>query len=266
MNGIVTLTTDFGDTGVYVAAMKGVILGIAPDVQLVDISHCVSPQNISEAAFLLSTVYRCFPRHAVHLVVVDPDVGTDRKIVALRTPEGIFVGPDNGVFSYVARDYTNGIGEITGDARAVSVTNSLHFRHPVSATFHGRDIMAPVVAMLAKGLELTAFGEPLDRLTIIDLPRPVKRSDGSLVGHVILIDSFGNLITDILAEDLEGYPNPNIEVAGHTIEGLSKTYAEGSGLMALIGSSVYLEIAIPGGSAAAATGLRVGDTVKISAS
>ncbi len=178
MNGIITLTTDFGDAGGYAAAMKGVILGIAPDVRLVDISHRVAPQNVFEAAFLLSTVYRCFPRHTVHLVVVDPGVGTDRKIVALRTPEGIFVGPDNGVFSYVARDYTNGIGEITGDAKAVSVTNSLHFRHPVSATFHGRDIMAPVAAMLSKGFELTAFGELLERLKMLDLPRPEKRLDG----------------------------------------------------------------------------------------
>jgi S-adenosylmethionine hydrolase len=263
MNGIITLTTDFGDAGGYVAAIKGVFLGIAPDVQLVDISHRISTQNIFEAAFLLSTVYRCFPHPTVHLVVVDPGVGTERKIVALKTPEGTFVGPDNGVFSYVARDYTAGSGEITGDAKAVSVTNSLHFRHPVSATFHGRDIMAPVAAMLAKGFELTAFGEPLERLTMLDLPRPGKHPDGSLVGHVILIDSFGNLTTDVRAEDLEAYGNPVIEAAGRTIKGLSKNYAEGSGLMALIGSSGYLEIAVPRGSAALVTGLRIGDTIKM---
>jgi S-adenosylmethionine hydrolase len=266
MNGIVTLTTDFGDASGYAAALKGVILGIAPDVRLVDISHRVAPQNVFEAAFLLSTVYRCFPHHTVHLVVVDPGVGTDRKIVALKTPEGTFVGPDNGVFSYVARDYTTGSGEITGDAMAVSVTNGLHFRHPMSATFQGRDIIAPVTAMLSNGFELTAFGEPLERLIMLDLPRPEKQRDGTLIGHVILIDGFGNLITNVRAEALVGFTNPSIVVAGRTIKGLSMTYAEGSGLMALIGSSGYLEIAVPSGSAAAVTGLCVSDTIKISAS
>jgi len=274
MNGIITLTTDFSDAGGYVAAMKGVILGIAPDVQIVDISHRVSPQNVFEAAFLLSTVYRCFPRHTVHLVVVDPGVGTDRKIVALKTLEGTFVGPDNGVLSYVIRGYAKDAGqspnrlrqvELLGDAKAVSVTNARHFRHPVSATFHGRDIMAPVAALLSRGMQLTAFGEPLEHLNMLDLPQPVKQPDGTLIGHVILIDSFGNLITDVRAEDLESYSNPTIEAASRTITGLRKTYADGSGLVALIGSSGHLEIAVSGGSGAAVTGLRVGDQIKIRA-
>jgi len=274
MSGIITLTTDFGDAGGYVAAMKGVILGIAPDVQIVDISHRIAPQNVLEAAFLLSTVYRSFPSRTVHLVVVDPGVGTDRKIVALKTLEGTFLGPDNGVLSYIIRGYAKDVGrsrdglrqvELLGDARAVAVTNARHFRHPVSATFHGRDIMAPVAAMLSKGFELTAFGEPLERLNMMDLPQPVKQPDGMLVGHVILIDSFGNLITDVRAEDLESYGNLTIEAAVNTIKGLSKTYAEGSGLMALIGSSGYLEIAVPGGSAAIVTGLKVNHRIKIRA-
>ena len=275
MNGIITLTTDFGDTGGYVAAIKGVILGIAPDVQIVDISHRIAPQNAFEAAFLLSTVYRCFPRHTVHLVVVDPGVGTDRKIVALKTLDGTFVGPDNGVLSYVTRNYAkdfrqfspNGLHqvELIGDVQAAEVTNSLHFRHPVSATFHGRDIMAPVAALLSQGMQMTAFGEPLERLNMLALPQPVKQPDGTLIGHVILIDSFGNLITDVRTEDLESYSNPAIEGAGRTITGLSKTYADGSGPMALIGSSGYLEIAVSGSSAAAKTGLRAGDQIKIRA-
>ena len=274
MNGIITLTTDFGGKGGYVAAMKGVILGIAPDIQIVDVSHSVSPQNVFEAAFLLSTFYRCFPHSSVHLVVVDPGVGTDRKIVVLQTLEGTFVGPDNGVFSYVMRNYVKETGqsrdgirqvELVGDAKAVAVTNARHFRHPVSATFHGRDIMAPVAAMLSHGLPLTSFGEPLERLNMLDLLQPEKQPDRTLIGHVILIDSFGNLITDVRGEDVESDNNPQIEAAGHNIRGVDKNYAKGNGLIALFGSSGYLEIAIPGGSAAAITGLRGGDTIKIRA-
>jgi S-adenosyl-L-methionine hydrolase (adenosine-forming) len=274
LNGIITLTTDFGDTGGYAAAMKGVILGIAPDVQIVDISHQITPQNIFEAAFLLSTVYLCFPRHTVHLVVVDPGVGTDRRIAAIKTLDGTFVGPDNGVLSYVMRNYAKDIGqtpdglsqvELLGEARAVSVTNTRHFRHPVSPTFHGRDIMAPVAAMLSKGLDLTAFGEPLQRLNMLDLPQPVKLPDGTLVGHVVIIDSFGNVITDVRAEDLPQGGELRIELGKIIITGLKRTYAEGSGPMALIDSSGYLEIAVPGGDAAAVTGLQSFDQIQIRA-
>jgi len=272
MNGVITLTTDFGDAGGYVAAMKGVILGIAPDVHIVDISHHITPQNISEAAFLLSTVYRCFPRHTIHLVVVDPGVGTNRKIIVLRTLEGTFVGPDNGVLSYVMRCYSKEAGqssdglrqvELIEDTQAVAVTDARHFRHPISATFHGRDIMAPVAALLSQGMQMTAFGEPLKRLNMLDLPQPVKQPDGTLIGHVILIDTFGNIITDVRAEHLESFGDPTIEAAGHTITGLRQTYAESSELMALIGSSGYLEIAVSGGNAASITGADVGDLLKI---
>jgi len=232
------------------------------------------PQNVFEAAFLLSTVYRCFPRHTVHLVVVDPGVGTDRKIVALKTLEGTFIGPDNGVLSYVLRNYAKDVGlpsanvlhqvELMGDARAVAVTNSRHFRQPVSATFHGRDIMAPVAVMLSQGMQFSAFGEPLQRLNMLDLPQPAKHPDGTLIGHVILIDSFGNLITDVRADDLP-QGELRIELGKHVINGLKNTYAEGTGLMALIGSSGYLELAVPGGSAAGVTRLTMNDTVKIRA-
>jgi S-adenosyl-L-methionine hydrolase (adenosine-forming) len=274
LNGIITLTTDFGETGGYAAAMKGVILGIAPDVQIVDISHRITPQNVFEAAFLLSTVYRCFPRHTVHLVVVDPGVGTDRKIAALKTFDGTFVGPDNGVLSYVMRNYAKDIGqtrdslrqvELLDDAKAVNVTNARHFRYPGSATFHGRDIMAPVAAMLSKGFDLTAFGEPLQRLNMLDLPQPVKLPDGTLVGHVVIIDSFGNVITDVRAEDLPQGGELRIEIGKYSVTGLKRTYAEGNGIIALIGSSGYLEIAVPGGDAAAVTGLRPFDQIKIRA-
>ncbi|PPD58004.1 SAM hydrolase/SAM-dependent halogenase family protein [Dehalogenimonas etheniformans] len=272
MSGIITLTTDFGDTSGYAAALKGVILGIAPDVQIVDISHQIAPQNIFEAAFLLSTVYRCFPHYTVHLVVVDPGVGTDRKIIALKTSEGKFIGPDNGVLSYAVKNYVRDAaitsssllqGELSNGAKAVTVTNSPHFRHPVSDTFHGRDIMAPVAAMLSKGFELTAFGEPLERLTMLDLPQAVKEPGGTVIGHIILIDRFGNMITDVRESDLPQGGELRLELGKKVVSGLKKTYSEGIGLMALIGSSGYLEIAVNGGSAAAVTNLKVGDVVKV---
>ncbi|APV45390.1 hypothetical protein Dform_02081 [Dehalogenimonas formicexedens] len=273
MSGIITLTTDFGDSGGYIAAMKGVILGIAPETQIVDISHRISPQNVFEAAFTLATVYRFFPENTVHLVVVDPGVGTGRKIITVKTPEGIFVGPDNGVFSYVLRDYATQIGpsedgrhraELAAAAQAVAVTNSRHFRQPVSNTFHGRDIMAPVAAMLSKGFELTAFGEPMDRLVMLDLPQATRQTDGSILGRIVIVDSFGNLITDVRADDLPLGNRLRVELGKYVISGLKKTYAEGTGLIALIGSSGYLEIAVPGGSAAASTGIQAGGKIRIS--
>ncbi|XUX00266.1 MAG: SAM-dependent chlorinase/fluorinase [Dehalogenimonas sp.] len=273
MSGIITLTTDFGDSSGYAAAMKGAILSIAPDVQIVDISHRVAPQNVFEAAFLLSTVYRCFPRYTVHLVVVDPGVGTDRKIIALKTSEGTFIGPDNGVLSYAVKDYVRDAaktsssllqGELSNGAKAVTVTNSRHFRHPVSDTFHGRDIMAPVAAMLSKGFELAAFGDPLERLTMLDLPQAIKEPGGAVIGHIILIDRFGNMITDVRESDLPQGGELRLELGKNVVSGLKKSYSEGFGLMALIGSSGYLEIAVNGGSAAVATNLKVGDVVKVS--
>ncbi|KTB47548.1 SAM hydrolase/SAM-dependent halogenase family protein [Dehalogenimonas alkenigignens] len=274
MAAIITLTTDFGEAGGYTAALKGVILGIAPDAQIVDISHKIQPQNVFEAAFLLSTVYRCFPRSTVHLAVVDPGVGTSRKIIILRTPEGTFVGPDNGIFSYVARDYVSGPGEtvsglkrmaLSGDAHAFEITNPRFFRQPVSPTFNGRDIMAPAAAMLAQGFQAPAFGQAINLIHMLDLPRPETGPDGNVTGHAVYFDGFGNIITDIKASDLPQTRTPRVEIGRHAIEGLVKTYAEGGGLAALIGSSGYLEIAVRGGSAAALTGTRIGDTIKIRA-
>lgn len=274
MAAIITLTTDFGESGGYTAAMKGVILGIAPDARIVDISHRIQPQNVFEAAFLLSTVYRCFPRSTVHLAVVDPGVGTSRKIIILRTPEGTFVGPDNGIFSYVAQDYVSGSGEpaaglkrmtLSGEAHAFEVTNPRFFRQPVSPTFNGRDIMAPAAAMLAQGFQAPAFGETTTLINMLDLPRPEKAADGTLTGHAVYFDGFGNIITDIKASDLPNTRAPRVEIGRHSIESLVKTYAEGGGLVALIGSSGYLEIAVRGGSAASLTGARIGDAVKIRA-
>jgi S-adenosylmethionine hydrolase len=272
MGAVITLTTDFGLADGYVAAMKGVILGINPEAQLVDISHAIRPQNIPEAAFVLSTVYSYFPKCTVHLVVVDPGVGTRRRGIILKTSTAYFVAPDNGVLSYVVQDYSGKeMGQdnkqsagLPPGLEAVSITRPQLWRSPVSTTFHGRDIFAPVAAHISLGLPLRDFGETLSAISLLPLPAPHPDKDGALVGSILHIDSFGNLITSIKSRDLpEPRQKVTVEIRGQLITGLSTTYAEGDGLLALIGSSDYLEISLKTGSAHAFTGAKVGDAVRI---
>ena len=273
MGNILTLTTDFGLIDGYVAAMKGVVLGINPDVNLVDVCHNINPQNVAQGAFVLSTVYPFFPQRTVHLVVVDPGVGTDRRAVILRTPVADFVAPDNGVLSYVIRDFTP-VSEwpearlrqvtIGKELEAVALTEPRFWRTPVSPTFHGRDVFAPVAALLSLGFPPVNFGEEVNTLTMLPLPEPYKALDGAMTGHVLHIDNFGNLVTNLKTGDLAGVKEPlNITVTGRVISGLSKTYGEGVGLLALTGSSGYLEIAVKGGSAHAFLEVDVGAEVKV---
>jgi hypothetical protein len=273
MSAIVTLTTDFGLTDAYVAAMKGVILGINPEAKLIDICHTIKPQNIPQAAFVLSTAYQFFPQKTVHLVVVDPGVGTERRAIILRTPSADFVAPDNGVLSYViqgssTKPVENNIDrqqvELEPELEAVAITKSQFWRLPVSSTFHGRDIFAPVAALLSLGFPPIDFGEAITSLTVLPLPRPYHASDGTVVGHILHIDGFGNLITNIKNDDLPQTKQAlAIKVGNQVILGLSRTYAEGKGLLALIGSSGYLEIALKGGSVSAFLEAEVGNEVKV---
>ncbi len=254
MAAIITLTTDLGLTDAYVAAMKGVMLGINPKVKLVDICHTVKPQNIAQAAFVLSQAYPFFPQGTIHVVVVDPGVGTERRAIILRTKSADFVAPDNGVLSYVAQQ--------SSGWEAVAITKPQFWRSEVSTTFHGRDILAPVAARLSLGLPPADFGQIITSVTTLPLSRPHQAADGSITGHIIHIDSFGNLITDIKSGDLpKGERGLTIEVSGQLISGLSRTYAEGSGLLALIGSDGYLEIAVKEGSARAVLSTEVGAKV-----
>ena len=269
MSAIITLTTDFGLADAYVAAMKGVILGINPGAKLIDICHSVEPRNIPQAAFVLSTACQFFPKRTIHVVVVDPGVGTERRAIILRTPQSDFVAPDNGVLSYIVRQYPAGPVnasrrqvQLAPELEAVAITNPKFWRHPVSPTFHGRDIFAPVAARLSLGSPLTDFGEPVTSLAVLPLLLPYKASADTLVGHILHIDNFGNLITSIKSDDLPEQPI-TIEVGSQLISGLSRTYAEGKGLLALIGSSGYLEVAFEGGSASAFLGVEVGSEVKI---
>lgn len=255
---IITLTTDFGLADGYVGTMKGVILGIDPTATIVDISHEIPPQDVCEAAYTLYAAYPYFPQGTVHVVIVDPGVGSERRAIALRTSRATFVAPDNGVLSYVvAREMVEEI---------VDLTNSRYHLSPVSCTFHGRDIFAPAAAHLARGIPLAEFGAPLTEVIVFPLPRPQVRPDRTIVGQVIHVDRFGNLITNIMVADLaDSYPlrEAVVEIKGQSIRGIVTTYAEVAPgeLLALIGSSDHLEISVSGGSASQALQAKMGDEV-----
>lgn len=273
MGAIITLLTDFGVSDSYVAAMKGVILSINREATLIDICHNIPPQNVAQAAFVLGTAYQYFPRQTIHLAVVDPGVGTERRAIILRTPSAYFVAPDNGVLSYIIQQssastpshYVNLTQVVLeSDMEAIAMTKPEFWQPSVSATFHGRDIFAPVAARLSLGLAPEVFGEKVTSLAMLPLPYPHRAPDGTLVAHILHIDSFGNLITDVRSKDL---PPKNqkiaIEVGNQSILGLSRTYANGKGLLALIGSSGYLEISLNGGNAHSFLNTEIGEEVRI---
>jgi hypothetical protein len=266
---IITLTTDFGLQDPYVAAMKGTILAINPAARLVDVSHAIRPQAIEQAVFVLAAAWPYFPPGAIHVVVVDPAVGSRRRALALRTAGSTFVGPDNGVLSAALSDDVRAAAgdsaapvRLPAGCRAVSLTNERYFRSPVSSTFHGRDIFGPVVAHLSLGVPLEDLGDPVERIVALPPFRARRQSDGSLRGRVLHIDAFGNLITDVRVDDLPSR-GAITEVAGRTVKGVSATYEPGPDLLAVTGSSGYLEIAAPGGSAAAVLKVGLGEAVVV---
>ena len=272
MPSIITLTTDFGLTGTYVAAMKAVILGINPEAKIVDVCHTISPQNVHQAALAIDSVIEYFPPKAVHVVVVDPGVGTRRKAIILRTPKADFVAPDNGVLSYMLgrcadldQDSTEPFEiDVPSQLEAVHLTKPEFWLPQVSSTFHGRDIFAPVAARLSLGIDPLRMGERISKLTALPVPKPQKGPNGEMAGEVIDVDSFGNLITNLKTEDLpEIIDAITIEVAGQKIHGLVSTYGEGQGLIALVGSSGRLEIAVRNGNAAAVLKAQAGDRVAL---
>ena len=272
-NKALTFTTDFGSSDGYIAAMKGVALGIAPGLTLVDVTHDIPRHDILHGAFILGAVYRYFPAETVHVAVVDPGVGTSRKAVALVTPAGTFCAPDNGLLSYVLNDHLSAsqvhfesteFGTLVTVAvpdgcEAYEISNPAYRLAPVSDTFHGRDIFTPAAAYIASGLEPQRLGEPLNELTILNL-FTIERHGDAVAGRIIHVDRFGNAVTNIPATQL---PQGDIviEVADTKIHGLSATFADADGLLALIGSHGYLEIAENLASAAQRLGIGVGDVV-----
>jgi S-adenosylmethionine hydrolase len=261
---IVALLTDFGVEDAYVGVMKSVIAGRCATT-ILDISHAVQPQNIAQAAYLLWSAYKYLPERAVTVGIVDPGVGTSRKAVAVRWPRGHFVGPDNGWMSYVIRDFRAqesgaAAGELPRGWEGVELTEPRFWLDPVSDTFHGRDIFAPVAAALVNGTSLSELGSPLASLTLLEIPPPTG-GDGSVRGHVIHVDHFGNLITDVPAGFLpERYA---VAIGSGTVEGPARSYESPDPLVALVGSSGSLEIAAPGGSAARLIRAAVGDPVSV---
>jgi len=251
----ISLITDFGLADGYVGAMKGVIIDVLPWVQVVDITHDIEPQNIRQAAFVLHTAAPHFPHCAVHLVVVDPGVGTDRRPIAVYTDSSVFVGPDNGVFTWIYKTQT--VREIR------ELTNPYYKRSLVSPTFHGRDLFAPFAAHIAAGVPAPSIGPVVGAPVTFDIPDPKSYYDGSIHGDVIHIDSFGNIITNITEEMLSEAKNWTFEIAGLDVRTFRRTYAyarEGQ-IFALISSHGYLEIAIRNGNAAQRLGIERCDPV-----
>lgn len=268
---IVTLTTDFGTTDGYVGTMKGVILGISPDVTLVDISHQIRRQDVRGGAFVLESTCPYFPPGTIHVVVVDPGVGTDRRILVARTLRAAFVGPDNGVLSWaLERDQVQSI---------INVTQPQYWLDTISGTFHGRDLFAPVAAHLSRGVPIEELG-----IAITDpvrLPRPLPRleADGTVSSEVMYVDHFGNMVTAILidpedcrivnlpdgAQQVELGEATRIEILGQRIGSVKRSYADAASgeLVALVGSSGHLELAVREGSAAATLKGNVGTPVRI---
>lgn len=257
MRHLITLTTDFGLGDAFVGVMKGVILGINPKVSIVDLSHQIPPQGVRQAAYLLLTAYPYFPPGTIHLVVVDPGVGSERRAIAMRAERAYFMAPDNGILSYVA---TKGTVE-----KLFSLTNPRYWLAPPSSTFHGRDIFASVAAHLSLGVALEDLGEEIQDMVRLPFPQPVLGPDDTIVGQILHIDRFGNLVTDIPQEMLKNRAQVTITLLGRTIHGLSSAYAavrEGE-LVTYIGSTELLEIAVRGGNAAQTLGAKVGDEVVI---
>jgi S-adenosylmethionine hydrolase len=281
---IITLTTDFGTADWFVGSMKGVILGINPQASIVDITHEVPSRDIRAGAFALLASYRCFPRHTVHLAVVDPGVGSKRAAIAVRTADYFFVGPDNGVLSFaLAQEKVVEVRRLDNDTYFYHAPSVI--RKPVSNTFHGHDIFAPVAARLTQNVPFDSLGEKLNDYVQFDWPQP--RLGGAvgdvLRGEIIYIDRFGNAITNLdeamvrqvgrtgvppVKQDARAAKTggtPVLLFKGHPLCELKRFYQEApvGQPLGIIGSSGFLEIAVNNGNAAQELGLKIGDVVEV---
>ena len=256
---LIALLTDFGTSDHYVGAMKGVMLTICPDASLVDISHDIPPHDILTGALELAASYRYFPPGTVFLVVVDPGVGSPRYGLAADVGDYRFVAPDNGVLTAV-------LAEVK-PKRVVQLTERRYARATVSRTFEGRDRFAPAAAWLAKGVDCSTLGRPVQQVQQLEIPAAAV-SDGSLVGEVVRIDRFGNLVSNIERRQFDAFRQEGairIEAGPAEVARLVNTYAEieRDAVAALFGSTEHLEIAVNGASAAERLGLGRGAPIKI---
>lgn len=259
---IITLTTDFGLNDHYVGAVKGVILGIVPEAQIVDVCHMVHPFDILDGAMTIAQAYTYFPPRTVHVVVVDPGVGTQRRPIIASTERHHFVAPDNGVLSMIfAREERMHVHHVTAEH---------YFRDKVSKTFHARDIFSPVAAYLAKRVEAAKFGPEISDFVRFNTPKPKPVNGNTLRGVVLKVDRFGNLVTNISAEDapmlFEPQPPPfKMMVGKREIREVKTLYADGAPgeVFAILGSMGYLEISTNRGSAAQLIGSGKGTEVSL---
>ena len=260
---VITLLTDFGLKDTYVAQIKGVIAGIAPQVKVIDLTHDVPPQDILAGSLLLDAAVDAMPTGSIHIAVVDPSVGTNRNAIAVQTDRFMLVGPDNSIFTAVLDRYPM--------KKAVRLTNAQYHQPSVSPTFHGRDIFAPVAAHLANGEALDNLGEQIEKIIRIDLP-DLEMDQQTINASVLLTDRFGNLLTNIRKEEFDKWlgggsiATIQIEIEGKKITGIHRTFCdvEPKKLVAYFGSSNRLEIAVRNDSAAQTLRVAGGESVKIS--
>jgi S-adenosylmethionine hydrolase len=259
---LVTFTSDFGHQDWFVGVVHGVVLEICPRARIVDLTHSIPPALVERAAFVLEAACPDLPAGTVNLAVVDPGVGTERRALAVRAHGQLFVGPDNGILEWALSDR---------EAEVRTLTDERWFRHPVSRTFHGRDVFAPVAAHLACGVPLESFGPRLADPVRLARPAPCA-TDGELSGCIMLVDRFGNALTNLtaaaLAAAFPGVPEESLRVhaGSREIRGLARSYGDApiGTLVAIIGSSGRLEIAQVGGDAASRFGLGEGDPIVVS--
>jgi S-adenosyl-L-methionine hydrolase (adenosine-forming) len=259
---VVTFTTDFGLQDPFVGIMHGVVLNIHPETQVVDICHAIPSFDVLDAAFTIAQAYRFFPQRSVHVIVVDPGVGSARRPILAETEDYIFVAPDNGVLSLIEeREPKFTVRHITAER---------YFLQPVSQTFHGRDIFSPVAAWLSKGVAPAEFGPEISDYVRLPLPAVEHIGEDSLRGVVLKVDKFGNLITNISEQEAPALfagtpPGVKLLIAGQTITRLCRSYAEGGDdeFFAIIGSSGYLEVAARQASAAEKLSAGVGTPVGV---
>lgn len=259
---IITLLTDFGEQDYFVGAMKGVILSINPDANIVDITHQIPPQDIEAAAFNLLSCYKAFPTSTIHVAVIDPGVGSDRKAIVIECANQFFIGPDNGLFSWICqreREYN-----------AYQLTNEQFFRRPVSSTFHGRDMFAPVAAHVSTGSSPRDFGPAIDDIVSLDALEP-KISDKEIEGRILHIDHFGNCITNFRAEHFGGRlgAGASLSINDRRVTGFREFFSQrkpqtDEKLFMILGSAGFVEIAAQNASAASILNVRRGDRVGLS--
>jgi len=259
-NPIITLTTDYGTNDHLVGVLKGVILKINPDVQIIDITHQVAPFDLLDGALSIAAAYSYFPQRSIHVVIVDPGVGTERRPILVSGQNHYFLAPDNGVLS--------GIYEKEHPVVVRHITSEHYFLQPVSKTFHGRDVFAPVAAWLSKNWQPASMGEEISDFKRFAMPKP-KEADGLLKGVVLKVDAFGNLITNFRVDDLPANAvekgEVRLQIGSHPVTKFVPTFAQGAAgeAVAYIGSSGFLEVAMNKGSAARTLGLGRGTPVLI---